>query len=48
MLKFTKSTKFKAPKMAKTAVLELLDSAKLISRKISVIGKSLNVHTVPV
>ena len=32
-LEFTKLT-FRAPKMAKTAVLELLDSQKLISRKI--------------
>ena len=33
-LKFTKSTKFRAPKMTKTAVLELRGSPKLISRKI--------------
>ena len=33
-LEFTKLTKFRAPNMAKTAVLELLDSPKLISRKI--------------
>ena len=35
--------KFRAPKMA---VLELLDSLKLISRKIWMIGKSWNFHTV--
>ena len=34
MVKFSKSTKFIAPKMSKTAVLQLLDSPKLISRKI--------------
>ena len=34
------------PKIAKTAVLELLDSQWLISRKIWMIGKSWNVHTV--
>ena len=33
-LKFTKSTKFRTPKMAKTAVFSLLNSPKLISRKI--------------
>ena len=33
-LKFTKLTKFRAPKMAKTAVSQILDSPKLISRKI--------------
>ena len=33
-LKMTKLTEFRAPKMAKKAVLELLDSQKLISRKI--------------
>jgi len=45
-LKFTKSTKLRAPKMAKMAVLELLKSPKLISRKIWVAEKSWNVHTV--
>ena len=35
-----------APKMAKTSVLELLDSPKLISRKIWMIEKSWNFHTV--
>ena len=45
-LKFTKSTKFRAPKLAKTTVLQILDSQKLISRKIWVIGKSWNFHTV--
>ena len=44
-LKRTKSKKSKALKMAKTAVLELLDSPKLISRKISM-TKILNFHTV--
>jgi len=33
-LKFSKLTKFRDPEIAKTAVLELLDSPKLISRKI--------------
>ena len=33
-LQFTKLTKFRAPKIAKKLVLELLDSPKLISRKI--------------
>ena len=37
---FTKSTEFSAPKMAKTEILELLDSSKLISRKILVTVKS--------
>ena len=32
--KFAKSIIFKAPKIAKTAVLDLLDSPKLISHKI--------------
>ena len=45
-LKFTKWTKFTAPKMAKTASFALLESTKLISRKIWVIGKSWNFHTV--
>ena len=36
----TKSTEFRALKMAKTAVLELLDSPKFISRKIRVTKKS--------
>ena len=45
--KFTKLTKFKAPKMAKTAFLELLVSQKLISCKIYVSGKkSQNFHSV--
>ena len=39
-MQFTKSTKFRAPKMAKLAILELLDSPKLISRKIWVTEKS--------
>ena len=33
-IQFTKPTKSRASKMAKTAVLELFDSLKLISRKI--------------
>ena len=37
---------FRDPEIAKTAVLELLDSPKLISRKIWMIGKSWNFHTV--
>ena len=41
---FTKLTKFSAPKMA---VLELIHSAKLISRKIWITAKSWNFHTVP-
>ena len=45
-LKFTKSTKFRAPKIAKMAVSELLVSPKLISRNIWVIEKSCNFHTV--
>ena len=32
-LKFTKITKFKGPRIAKIAILELLDSPKLISLK---------------
>ena len=35
-LKFTKWTKFTAPKMAKTTAFALLESSKLISRKLSV------------
>ena len=41
-LKFTKLTKSRASKRAKTVILELLHSRKLISRKIWVIGKSWN------
>ena len=33
-LKFTNVTKFRSPKIAKMAVLELLDSPKFLSRKI--------------
>ena len=44
--KFTKWTIFRAPKIAKMAVLGLLDSPKLISRKIWLIEKSWNFHTV--
>ena len=46
MLKFTKLTQFKAAKIAKTAVLELLLSPKLISRKIWTLGKSWYFYTV--
>ena len=35
-MELTKLEKFRAPEMAQTAVLELLDSSKLISRKILV------------
>ena len=45
-LKFTKSTNLTVPKMAQLAILELLDSPKLISRKIKVTEKSWNFHTV--
>ena len=45
-MKFTKSTKSRTSKKAKTAVLEFWDSPKLISCKIIVIGKSWNFHTV--
>ena len=45
-LKFTNFTKSRPSKKAKTTVLELLDSPKLISRKIWVIGKSWNFQTV--
>ena len=38
-LKCTKSTKFRGPKMAKKGILGLLDSPKLISRKIWMIEK---------
>ena len=41
-LKFTKLTNFKAPKMIKTPVLVLLNSPKLISRKIWMTKKSWN------
>ena len=39
-MKLTKITIFRAPKVAKMAILELLDSPKMISRKIRVTGKS--------
>jgi len=45
-LEFTKSTKIRAPEIAKTAVLLLLDSPKLISRKIWMTEKTWNFHTV--
>ena len=44
--KFTKWTKFTAPKMTKTAIIALLVFTKWISRKISVIQKLWNFHTV--
>ena len=40
------TTKFTAPEIAKTAGFTLLESPKLISRKISVIENSRNFHTV--
>ena len=43
--KFTKS-RFRAPKCVKLADFALLTSPKLISRKIGVIEKLLNFHTV--
>ena len=45
-LKLAKLTKLWAPKMRKTAVLKLLHSPKLISRKISVTEKSWKIHNV--
>ena len=42
---FTKFTKFWAPKIAKTAFFELLDSLKMISHKIWMTEKSWNFHT---
>ena len=45
-LKSTKLTIFKATKIAKKSVLELLDSPKLISRKIWMTEKFWNFHTV--
>ena len=44
-LNFTKSIIFRAPKFVKIVVLELLDSPKLISRKIWVTDKSWNFST---
>ena len=44
--KFTKLTKFRTSKMAKTAVLGPLDGQKLITRKIGRTEKSWNFHTV--
>ena len=44
-LKFTKLTELRAPKMA---ILELLVSLKLISRKIWVLEKSWNFHTLKI
>ena len=46
MLKSTKLTIFRNPKIAKTAISELLVSPKLISRKIRKTEKSLISHTV--
>ena len=45
-LKNTKLAKFRALKMSKTSFLELIDSPKLISRKIWVMEKLQNFHTV--
>ena len=45
-LKSTKLTKLRAPKMAIKAVLELLDSPKLFSRKIWITEKFRNIPTV--
>ena len=45
-LKFNKWTKLRALKIAKTAVLKLLDSQILISHKIWMTEKSWNFHTV--
>ena len=45
-LQFNKLTNFRAPKMAKTAVLELLGSLQLISRKIWMTEKFCKFHTV--
>ena len=45
-LKFTKLAKFSAKKMVKTAVLQLLHSPKLISRKIWMTEKSWNFQNV--
>ena len=44
-LKFIKSTKFRALEIAKTAVFNLLDSQKLISRKIWVMEKKSEIST---
>ena len=46
MLKFTQLIIFRTPKIAKTAVLGLLEYRKLISRKIWVKEKSWNFHIV--
>ena len=43
---FTKLTKFRVPKMVEMVFLELLDSSKLISRKIWITKKWWNFHTV--
>ena len=45
-LKFTKLTKFRTPKIAKTAIFALLESPKVISRKIWMTEESWNFHTV--
>ena len=45
-LKFTNSTNLTVPKMAQLAILELLDSPKLISRKILMTEWSWTFHTV--
>ena len=43
-LRFTKLSKFRVPKTTQTAVLELLDSPKLISRKIWMTEKSYEIE----
>ena len=45
-MNLTKFTKFRTPNFAKTTVLELLDSSKLISRKIWMTEKSWNFQNV--
>ena len=45
-LKFIKSTKLRGQKIAKMAILDILESPKLISRKIWVIEKSWNFHII--
>ena len=47
-LKNIKLAQFRAPNMAKRAVLNLLNCPKLISRKIRTSEKSLTFHTVPI
>ena len=47
-LKFIKLSILRAPKTAQTAVIELLDSPKLISRKIWMTKKSWNFYILPI